>query len=238
MARKVRVLAVTAHPDDMEILCGGTLAKYAARGDDVTICHACNGNKGHVEIPPEKLVEIRWAEADKAARIIGARHASLGIPDLGVAENPEVLAELASVIREVRPTVIFTHDPEDYMPDHSDLGRIVLKASFVATLPQEEGLRGKVYSVVPPVYFLDTIMGVGFVPEEYVDVTDHFDEKRRMLKCHKSQVEWLRDHDGIDVVEDMTICSRYRGLQCGVKYAEAFRRHRVWQRSAPGRLLP
>ena len=238
MPDAARVMVVTAHPDDMEILCGGTLARFAARGDEVTVCHACNGNMGHVEIPPDELVGIRWEEAERAAAIIGARHVTLGLPDLGLVEAEEPIAELASIMREVRPTVLITHDPDDYMPDHSDLAHLVLKASFVATLPQYAGLRGDVYPLVPPVYFLDTIMGVGFQPEDYVDITDHFDTKRRMLECHASQVDWLRDHDRIDVLEHMRIWAQFRGLQSGVRYAEAFRRHRVWPRMTPERLLP
>ena len=238
MAKAMRVLVVTAHPDDMEILCGGTVARYVARGDEVTVCHACNGHLGHVQIPPEELVRIRWDEAEASARLLGIHHHTLGLPDLGLAETPDALAKLASLIRKVRPTVIITHDPDDYMPDHSDLAHLVLKASFIATLPHYEGLEGEVYPVVPPVYFMDTVMGIGFVPEEYVDITDTFETKRQMLECHASQVQWLRDHDNIDVVEHMRICARYRGLQCGVEYAEGFRRYRIWPRMTPERLLP
>jgi len=238
MAEKARVLVVTAHPDDMEILCGGTVARYSGRGDEVTVCHACTGHLGHMVIEPEKLVPMRWDEAEQASSIAGARHLSLGLPDLGVVESEEVMTHLAGIMRDVRPTVVITHDPNDYMPDHADLAHLVLKASFIATLPQYKGVPGELYPVVPPVYFMDTLMGVGFVPEEYVDITDAFDVKRAMLECHRSQVDWLRDHDHIDVVENMRICARYRGLQCGVKYAEGFRRHRVWPRITPGRLLP
>jgi len=238
MADRVRVLVVSAHPDDMEIVCGGTVARCAARGDEVTVCHACTGHLGHMVIPPDELVAMRWNEAEEAAKIAGIRHLSLGLPDLGVAETTDVILQLAGMVRDVRPTVIITHDPNDYMPDHSDLAHPVLKASFIATLPNYQGVAGKAYPVVPPVYFMDTMMGVGFLPEEYVDITETFEVKRAMLECHKSQVEWLRDHDGIDVVENMRICSLYRGLQCGVRYAEAFRRHRTWPRATPERLLP
>ena len=145
MREPERVLVVTAHPDDMEILCGGTVARYVARGNEVTVCHACSGSMGHVEIPPGELIGIRWNEADRAAGILGVHHTTLGVPDLGLVETPALIAELASIMRDVRPTVLITHDPGDYMPDHADLANLVLKASFVATLPQYEGLRGEVH---------------------------------------------------------------------------------------------
>ena len=232
------VLVVTAHPDDAEILCGGTIARYRAAGDDVAICHACTGNLGHVEIPPSELAPMRWDEAERAAAVVGAKHYTLGCGDLHLIEAEEVVRRLAGIIREVRPTVIITHDPGDYMPDHTDVAPIVLKASFVATLPQYDGVGGEVWGVVPPVYFMDTIMGVGFEPEEYVDISETYETKTRMLECHESQVKWLRDHDGIDIMENIRVLSRYRGLQCGAEYAEAFRRHRVWPRMTAERLLP
>jgi len=238
MAGAARVLVVTAHPDDMEILCAGTVARYRARGDEVTICHACTGNLGHMVIMPEELARLRWDEAEESARLVGARHVTLGLSDLAVVETPAAIAELAGIIREARPTVVITHDPGDYMPDHADLAHLVLKASFVATIPHHAGVRGDPYPVAAPVYFMDTVMGVGFVPEEYVDITDTFEMKRRMLECHRSQVVWLRDHDRIDVVENMRVCALYRGLQCGARYAEGFRRHRVWPRVTTERLLP
>lgn len=238
MAGPARVLVVTGHPDDMEILCGGTLLRYREQGAEVTVCHSCNGDLGHMVIMPEPLAELRWKEADEAAKIGGLHHETLGYHDLGITETPEKIARLAGIIRKSRPTVIITHDPNDYMADHSDVPHLVLKASFVATLPHAEGVEGEVYPVVTPVYFMDTIMGVGFVPEDYVDITGVIDTKERMLRAHRSQVDWLRDHDNIDVVDNMRVCARYRGLQCGVKFAECFRRNRQWPRVTPERLLP
>ncbi len=238
MSEPARILVVTAHPDDMEILCGGTVAKFRARGDEVTLCHVCTGDLGHMEIPPEKLAPMRWQEAQNAVDIVGAAHTTLGFSDLHVVESEESVGRLAEIIREVRPTLIITHDPNDYMADHSDVAHLVLKASFVATLPHYEGVVGEMYPVVPPVYYMDTLMGIQSTPEEYVDITEFFDTKRRMLECHESQVVWLREHDGIDVVDNMTVVARFRGLQCGVRYAEAFRCHRSWARVKPERLLP
>ena len=73
-----------------------------------------------------------------------------------------------------------------------------------------------------PIYYMDTLMGIGFQPTEYVDVSDVIDTKAAMLEAHQSQLTWLRDHDGIDVVEQMRTTTRFRGQQCGVDYAEGF----------------
>ena len=85
---------------------------------------------------------------------------------------------------------------------------------------------------------MDTLAGVGFTPEEYVDITDTIDIKIRMLECHESQMTWMREHDKIDMAEFVTSVARFRGLQCGVRYAEGFRRLRVYPRMTPDRLLP
>ncbi|HRU32240.1 MAG TPA: PIG-L family deacetylase, partial [bacterium] len=78
----MRILAVGAHPDDLELLCAGTLAKYSKEGHTVVMAHMCNGNKGHFTIPPEELASIRAEEAKKSAEIIGAEIIQGEYPDL------------------------------------------------------------------------------------------------------------------------------------------------------------
>jgi hypothetical protein len=90
---------------------------------------------------------------------------------------------------------------------------------------------------VTPIYYMDTVFGVGFVPAEYVDVTETIDAKVAMLEAHVSQLSWLRDHDGIDVVDQMKTATRYRGMQCGVAYAEGFVPCQTWLRGTTRRLL-
>jgi LmbE family N-acetylglucosaminyl deacetylase len=113
----MNVLAVGCHPDDLEIGCGGTLAKYAAQGSDVTMCHVANWNMGHVEIPPDDLRRIRGAEAEASGRALGAKEfVGLDVPDLQVDSKDErTVRKLVEIIRLVRPDVILTHNPDDYM---------------------------------------------------------------------------------------------------------------------------
>jgi LmbE family N-acetylglucosaminyl deacetylase len=85
---------------------------------------------------------------------------------------------------------------------------------------------------------MDTIAGLQFEPSEFVDITDHLDTKLAMLAEHRTQLEWLRDHDDVDMLEQLRTVARFRGLQCGVTYAEGFRPCNVWLRATTRRLLP
>jgi LmbE family N-acetylglucosaminyl deacetylase len=234
----VRVLAVGAHPDDLEILCGGTLARYVREGHDVVMCHASRGDRGSFVHTSEEIASIRDGEARRAAEICGAEHATLGLSDGEVnAADPAQQRLMADLVRDSRPDVIITHAPNDYMGDHNEVSRLVFDCSFYATLPLYE--TGKPHhSAVTPVYYMDTLMGLGFQPSEYVDVTDVIETKAAMLEAHETQLTWLRDHDGVDVVEQMKAATRFRGLQCGVQYAEGFTPCLTWLRGTTRRLLP
>ena len=89
-----------------------------------------------------------------------------------------------------------------------------------------------------PIYYMDTLAGVDFVPTEFVDITDEIDLKLEMLECHKSQLVWMREHDGIDFADMVKTCSKYRGYQCGAKYAEGFRQCNVYLKNVTKRMLP
>ncbi len=234
----MRVLAIGAHPDDIEIACSGTLAKCVKRGDTVIVCHVSSGNLGHVVIPPDELRKIRAAEAKKAGSLAGIEVICAGFDDLEIfADNKEARDKLVEVIRYADPDFIITHDPDDYMPDHTATAKLVFDASFTATLPNYPGKQKKAAKLVP-IYYMDTLAGVNFNPTEYVDVTDEIDLKLQMLECHESQVVWMRDHDGIDFPDMVRTCSRYRGYQCGVAYAEGFKQCQVYLKGTTKRLLP
>ncbi|OPZ92449.1 MAG: Mycothiol S-conjugate amidase [candidate division TA06 bacterium ADurb.Bin417] len=202
----MNILAVGAHPDDLEFLCAGTLARYAAAGHRVFMAHLCSGNKGGREIDPAELAAVRDREATAAAAVIGA----------------ETLGPVAA-------------DLDLY--DHVNTSRLVFDAAFTATLPLHRSGR-PAHEAIVPIYYLDTMSGVGFAPEEYVDITGFFETKKRMLLAHESQYKWVQGHHLTDPLRLLEITGRYRGLQCGVEYAEAFRAARVWGRLRPERLLP
>jgi LmbE family N-acetylglucosaminyl deacetylase len=234
----VKVLAVGAHPDDLEILCGGTLARFVNEGHEVVMCHATLGDRGSYVHTSEEIAAIRSRESKRAAEICGAEEATLGLHDGEVsAADPEQRLLVVDLVRDARPDLIITHFPHDYMSDHNEVSKLVFDCSFHATLPLFE--TGKPHhNKVTPIYYMETIMGVAFQPTEYVDVTDVIDTKTAMLEAHETQLTWLRDHDGVDIVEEMRAATRFRGLQSGVKYAEGFVPCATWLRGTTKRLLP
>ena len=234
----MRVLAVGAHPDDLEILCGGTLARFVQEGHEVVMCHGTRGNRGSFVHSSEEIERIRGAEARRAAAICGAEYATLGFSDgeINAAERAQQRA-VVDLVREAQPDLILTHSQGDYMGDHNEIAKLVFECSFYATLPLYE--TGKPHhSSVTPIYHIETIMGLGFQPAEFVDITATIETKVAMLEAHESQLTWLRDHDGVDIVEQMRTTSRFRGQQCGVAYAEAFVPCLTWLRGTTRRLLP
>ncbi len=235
----MRVLAIGAHPDDIEIACSGTLAKCVERGDTVIVCHASSGNLGHVVIPPEELKVIRANEAKKAGALAGIKEVIWGgFDDLEIYENnKQARDKMVEIIKYANPDFIITHSPDDYMPDHTAVSRLVFDASFTATLPNYKTKEQNPAKLVP-IYYMDTLAGVNFNPTEYVDITSTIDLKLKMMDCHESQVVWMRDHDGIDFLDMVKTCSKYRGYQCGVEYAEGFRQCNVYLKGTTKRLLP
>jgi LmbE family N-acetylglucosaminyl deacetylase len=234
----VRVLAVGAHPDDLEILCGGTLARFVREGHEVVMAHATTGDMGSFVHTREEISAIRVEEARRAAQIVGAEHRTLDLRDGEVnAADPAQKALVVDLVRDARPDLIITHAPNDYMGDHNEISKLVFECSFYATFQNlQTGLPR--HEHVTPVYFMDTIAGLGFVPTEFVDVTDVIEVKAEMLEAHATQLVWLRDHDGVDIVEEMKTAARYRGQQCGVRYAEGFVQCLTWLRGTTRRLLP
>jgi len=234
----MNVLAIGAHPDDIEIACAGTLAKCVKRGDRVVVAHLSTGNLGHVVIPPDELTVMRAAEARRAGALAGIEVLDGVFDDLDIySDNAEARMKVVEIIQYANPDFIITHDPDDYMPDHTATSKLVFDAAFTATLPNLKTKTARPAKLTP-IYYMDTLAGVGFNPEEYVDVTAEIELKLKMLECHESQIVWMRDHDHIDFPDMVRTCSRYRGYQCGADYAEGFRMCRVYLRGTTKRLLP
>ena len=234
----MRVLAIGAHPDDIELACSGTLAKCVKRGDTVIVCHASSGNLGHVVIPPEELKVIRANEAKKAGAMAGIEVIWGGFDDLDIYDNnKEARDKMVDIIKYANPDFIITHSPDDYMPDHTAVSRLVFDASFTATLPNYKS-KYKEPAKLVPIYYKDTLAGVNFNPTEYVDISEEIDLKMDMLECHESQLVWMREHDNIDFADMVKTCSKYRGYQCGAEYAEGFRQCQVYLKGTTKRLLP
>ena len=235
----MKILAIGAHPDDLEHGCYGTLAKYNSRGDKVSVCVVSNGNLGHELIKPEELGKIRESEAAAAARLIGADFYAVGTDDLHIkADDERTIKRLSRVIRHASPDLIITHSESDYHSDHNETFKAVFRACFAASVGHFD------YECDDPpvspavIYQMDTLTGVNFIPTEYVDISDFIDIKIKALACHKSQTEWMKAHDGIDFEDMVRTCSRVRGYQSGVMYAEGFRPVTQYARISTKRFLP
>ena len=235
---KMNVLVVSAHPDDIEVNCAGTVKKLVDRGDTVTVCNLCNGNMGHVVIMPDELAAIRLQESKNAAAVTGAIYLPPIEGDLTLYHQDRATRDkVVDIIRRANPDFIITHTPNDYMPDHVAVGKLVFDASFCASLPHYET---ECDTIVPvcPIYYMDNLGAFNFTPTEYVDITDEIESKIKGLNCHQSQLIWMKDHDNIDFAEMVRAFSRTRGLQAGVMYAEAFMQVTGWGRMTVKRLLP
>ena len=234
----MRVMAIGAHPDDLEILCAGTLARYVTEGHEVVMCHIADGDRGSYEHTREEIRAIRDGEARAAAAIIGAEYMALGMADGEVnAADPGQRERVTEAIRVARPDVVIAHSPNDYMTDHVEASRLAFDTSFLATLPLFETASPHL-AEVPALVYMETVTGNDFVPVEFVDISAHIETKLNALDQHQSQLRWLADHDGVDMLDQIRTVSRYRGLQCGVEYAEGFVPCNVWLRARTERVLP
>jgi LmbE family N-acetylglucosaminyl deacetylase len=235
MDKKHRILAVGAHPDDIEIRCGGTLARYAEMGHHVMMAYATNGNKGHLTIPSAELAQIREKESRAAAAVIGAEVFWLNFPDAELFYDKETRLAFVDMIRQARPDIILTHWREAYHPDHMATSELVCGASYISTVPYVETGHPPC-EAIPLIYYFEVDFSVESAAAEYVDISAVHETKRRMLACHESQFVWLKENHGIDLEGRMIARDASYGAQCGVAYAERFvpRGFRANERVLPG----
>jgi LmbE family N-acetylglucosaminyl deacetylase len=225
-----RVLAVVAHPDDAELLCAGTLARAKSDGATISICVLCQGDKGQPTPPIDNLVQIRREEMAAAAELLGAELFHCSFLDGELFDEPEARRVLVEVYREFRPTLVLAHSSHDYHPDHRTAGSLAEVASWLAS---SAGHKTTPPALPSPstLWWMDTINMSGFAPHFYIDVSDYLDLKRRMLACHRSQLQRGEDSDFSPLEQLMLRQSDARGAQAGVNAAEAFRSHTAWKRA-------
>ena len=224
-----RVLAVYAHPDDPDVSCGGTLARWARAGAEVHVLICTDGDKGTTDpdLDPGTLARTRAAEAAEAAQLLGiAGQHFLGYPDGELVDDAAFRATLVTWVRTLRPVTVLGPDPtavffgEDYFNhrDHRTTGFALLDAlSPAAALPHYFPAAGAAYQV-------ETALLSGTLEATvWVDVTTTIEDKEAAVSCHRSQfadeVEWARRAVRERAQED--------GRQAGVAYAEGFRRLRL-----------
>ncbi|MDP8976800.1 MAG: PIG-L family deacetylase [Actinomycetota bacterium] len=220
-----RALAVYAHPDDPDVSCGGTMARWAAAGTEVHVVVCTEGDKGSSDpdTRPAELVRRRAGEMAAAAGVLRlSGHHVLGYPDGEIENTTEVRAALVRLVRDLRPEVVVSPDPTAVIfgstyfnhRDHRAVGWATLDAvSPAAANPHYFRGEGQAHQV-DAVYLSGTL-----APDVWVDITDFIETKGRALLCHRSQLgdtgEWF----------DQVVRRRAReeGRAAGVEYAEGFR---------------
>jgi LmbE family N-acetylglucosaminyl deacetylase len=226
-------LAVGAHPDDIEFMMGGTLLLLKAAGYETHYINIANGNCGSQELDAASTAKTRREEARQAAEILGASfHESL-CNDLEILYTTELLRRLTAVIREIRPAIVLTHSPGDYMEDHINTCRLAVTAAFSRGMPNFETIPSQpatsqdvtVYHALP--YGLKDGLGNPVSPGIIVNTTSTYEKKLEALACHKSQQGWLDVSQGMNsYLQTMEEMSLEVGMLSGrFKHAEGWQRH-------------
>src|SRR5436309_1236993 len=156
------VLSVLAHPDDAEFLCAGTLLRLVREhGWQAHIATMTPGDCGSAELPPEEIARIRRAEGARAAELLGGRYYCLEERDLLISYCERALERVTRLLREVRPRLVLTHSPADYMLDHEMTSTVARAAAFAAPIPNFLAGRGlgPPLGHVPHLYYCDPIEG-------------------------------------------------------------------------------
>lgn len=221
-----RALAVYAHPDDVEVACGGTLARWTRAGCEVHLLVVCQGDKGSTDpaSDPVALAVRRAAEVAEAAEVLGlASHRMLGLPDGEVEATARLLGDLVAAVRTVRAEIVVAPDPTALLfgrryvnhRDHRVVGTATLDAvAPAAAMPHYFPGRGMAWPV------RELWLSGTLEPDVHVDIEPVLAVKAAALACHRSQVdvpgELLRS-----VVEQR---AEDAGRAAGVRYAESFRR--------------
>ena len=235
-----RVLAVGAHPDDIEFMCAGLLALLKNADFEVHIATMSSGDCGSMDTDPDTLRKIRRGETEDACRVLGANYHALDFDDFSIYNDDSSNRRVSALLREVDASIIITHSPQDYLSDHETTSTLVRNACFSAAAPNYKTPQTpkRRSSSVPYLFYAHPMEGIdifgnAIASHIYVDIGGVFNLKAEMLSCHKSQREWLRAQHGMDeYVESMRRWSSKLGQQASaisgkpIEFAEAYRQHR------------
>ncbi|HKX00786.1 MAG TPA: PIG-L family deacetylase [Bryobacteraceae bacterium] len=232
---KKHILAIHAHPDDVEILAAGTLAQLTRAGHAVTIVTMTPGDCGSSDHPPEEIAAIRRKEAARSAARIGADYRCAEFRDLSIFNDDASRRRVVEILRQVAPELVLTSSPIDYLCDHEATSQLVRDACFAAPAPNYATGANPAASplhAIPHLYFMDPISGVDrdgcrVLPDFFVKVGSEMDVKTAMLAEHASQRTWLLKHHGVDnYLDAMRDWSQQNGKLAGVDFAEGFRHYK------------
>jgi LmbE family N-acetylglucosaminyl deacetylase len=232
MAKK-SAIAIGAHPDDIEFYMAGTLLLLRQAGFEIHYLNVASGNCGSVEYNSSRARTIRAKEGRAAAKLLGAEfHASL-TDDLEIFYTLPLLKKLAAIIRDVKPQIILTHSPQDYMEDHTMTCRLAVTAAFTRGMPNFKSIPARpvaeysttIYHAMP--HGLCDQLRRRIIPGAFVNTAEVHQKKLAALAAHQSQQHWLDVSQGMNsylqAMEDASLA--VGRLSKRFKHAEGWRRH-------------
>ncbi len=231
--RSPAVLAIAAHPDDIEFLMAGTLLLLAQRGWELHYLNLASGNCGSAVTNAAQTRRLRQREAQTAARLLGARWHRWFVDDAEIFYADRLIRQVTAVVRAVQPTILLTHSPQDYMEDHMNACRVAVTAAFVRGMQNYVSIPRRAITAQPVTIYHAMPHGLRdglrrlVVPGLFVDISTVCDRKRAALAAHRSQKAWLDATQGMDSYLDaMDEMARVVGrMSKRFRFAEGWRRH-------------
>jgi len=227
------VIAIAAHPDDIEFMMAGTLCLLKERGYRTHYLNVSSGSCGSLEHGPSALRRLRRNEAKKAAALLGAEFHESRADDLEIVYSIPLLRWLTGVVRRVRPTIVLTHSPQDYMEDHTNTCRLAVTAAFARGIPNfisQPRVRAwagetAIYHAMP--HGSCDSLRRRIIPGAFVDTSSVHEKKLAALASHASQHGWLKASQGMSsYLRQMVETSETIGrMSRRFRFAEGWRRH-------------
>jgi len=225
--------AIVAHPDDIEFMMAGTLLLLKKAGYEIHYMNVANGNCGSVEHDAATLKKIRLKEAQHAAKILGAHFHPPLCNDVEIFYDLKTLRRLAAVIREVKPNIVLTHAPADYMEDHTNVSRLAVTSAFCRGMPNFKSIPSRptesydctIYHGLP--HSLSDQLRRRIMPGAFVNTASVHETKLEALRAHQSQQNWLdasqKLNSYLQTCEDISLA--VGKISKKFKHAEGWRRH-------------
>ena len=222
---KVDVLAIGAHPDDVELGCGGTISKMIAGGKTVAILDLTKG-----ELGTRGTSETRAKEAENAAKILGVKlRENLEMPDGFLENTKEYQIKIVRAIRKYQPEIVFANAIDDRHPDHAKAAKLVSDACFLSGLRKiETSQEGNLQEVWRPKYIFNYIQWKEITPDFVMDISDYQEQKVKSCMAYESQFYDPNSKEPVtpiatkDFLESLTYRAQNLGRLSGVAFAEGF----------------
>ncbi len=225
MNKKLDILVFAAHPDDAELSCGGTIARFVSLGKKTGIVDLTQGELGTRGSPA-----IRQAETRRASEVLGiSTRLNLKLEDGNIQNTPQNRLKVIQVIRSYRPEIIFLPYPNDRHPDHIHASILVKESAFYSGLSKLKSVQDKKvqqsYRPLKLIYYMQTYT---FEPSFIIDITNDFDTKIKAVECYSSQFynkysgepeTFISDKKFLEYLEAR---AKFYGFMAGVKYGEPF----------------